>query len=274
MNSEALQEYTDQAIALVMAYAPKVLLAIVVLIIGLWVINRFVKAVGKMMSKRNMDESLQPFLRSMLSIALKAMLIISVAGMVGIETTSFVAVLGAAGLAVGLALQGTLANFAGGVLILLFKPIKVGDFIQAQGHMGTVKEIQIFVTIILTPDQETVFIPNGVLSNGDIKNYSTSNIMRINLGIGISYDSDVSKAKEIIRNVMESHPLVLKDPAPIIGVYRLDDSAVTLAVKPYSTTNDYWTVWFDISEQCLKALDDGGVTIPFPQLDVHMPAKA
>ncbi|MGB1318126.1 MAG: mechanosensitive ion channel family protein, partial [Flavobacteriales bacterium] len=171
----------------------------------------------------------------------------------------------------GLALQGTLANFAGGVLILLFKPIKVGDFIKAQGHMGTVLEIQIFVTIIKTPDQETVFIPNGVLSNGDIKNYTTSDVMRINLEIGVSYDTDVAKAKQIILDVMNNHPLVLKDPTPVVGLLNLGDSALVLAVKPFSTTNDYWTVWFDINEQCLTALQQAGVKIPFPQLDVHMP---
>lgn len=270
MEISTLNNYTDKAIEMVMLYAPNVLLALVVLIIGLWIIGRIVSIAGKMMKKRDVDESLQPFLKSLISIGLKAMLIISVAGMVGIETTSFVAVIGAAGLAVGLALQGTLANFAGGVLLLLFKPIKVGDFIKAQGHIGTVKEIQIFVTVLQTPDQETVFIPNGVLSNGDITNYSTSGTMRVNLEIGIAYDSDVVKAKSIIQNVMDTHPLVLKDPAPVIGVFRLDDSAVTLAVKPYSTTDDYWTVWFDISESCLKALKDGGVEIPFPQMDVHM----
>lgn len=273
MNTEALDQYSQMIIDMVMTYAPKVVMALVVLIVGFWIIGRITKLMKRMMEARDVDVSLRPFLGSLIGIGLKVMLIISVAGMLGIETTSFVAVIGAASLAVGLALQGSLSNFAGGVLLLLFKPIKVGDFIQAQGHMGTVKEIQIFVTIILTPDQETVFIPNGILSNGDIKNYTTSDVMRINLEIGVAYDSDIQKAKNIIMNVMQSHPLVLKDPAPVVGVLSLDDSAVTLAVKPYSTTNDYWTVWFDVSEQALKALQDGGIEIPFPQVDVNMPAN-
>ncbi|MGB0917974.1 MAG: mechanosensitive ion channel family protein [Flavobacteriales bacterium] len=271
VHIDKAQDYTNLLIDLVISYAPKVVMAILLLIIGFWMIKRFAKMVDRMMETRDFDESLRPFLTSLVGIGLKIMLVISVAGMLGIETTSFVAILGAAGLAVGLALQGTLANFAGGVLILLFKPIKVGDFIKAQGHMGTVLEIQIFVTIIKTPDQETVFIPNGVLSNGDIKNYTTSDVMRINLEIGVSYDTDVAKAKQIILDVMNNHPLVLKDPTPVVGLLNLGDSALVLAVKPFSTTNDYWTVWFDINEQCLTALQQAGVKIPFPQLDVHMP---
>ena len=268
------QAYTDQAIALVMQYAPQVVLALVVLIVGLWVINRLVSVVGNVMKSRGMDESLQPFIKSLLGMGLKAMLLISVAGMVGIETTSFVAVIGAAGLAVGLALQGTLANFAGGVLILIFKPYKVGDLIEAQGHLGNVKEIQIFVTILNTPESKTVIIPNGAISNGNITNYATEGKIRVDMTMGISYDSDIKKAREVLMNVMTSHPKVMKDPAPFVGVVELGDSSVNLAVRPHCDPAHYWDVYFDVYEAGKEALDAAKITIPFPQLDVHMPAKA
>ncbi|MGB0917973.1 MAG: mechanosensitive ion channel family protein [Flavobacteriales bacterium] len=266
-----IQAYTDQAIALVMNYAPQVLMAIVVLIIGLWIINRLVSVVGKMMEKRGMDKSLQPFIKSLMGIGLKAMLLISVAGMIGIETTSFVAVIGAAGLAVGLALQGTLANFAGGVLILIFKPYKVGDLIEAQGHLGVVEEIQIFVTVLSTPESKTVIIPNGAISNGNITNYTTKGMIRVDLVMGISYDSNIKEAKDALMKVMTAHPKVMKDPAPFVGVVELADSAVSLAVRPHCDPSDYWDVYFDIYEAGKEALDAASISIPFPQLDVHMP---
>lgn len=271
---DKLNAYTDQAISMIMEYAPKVLLALVVLLIGLWVINRLVNVLGKTMEKRKVDESLQPFLKSLIGIGLKAMLVISVAGIVGIETTSFVAVIGAAGLAVGLALQGTLANFAGGVLILMFKPYKVGDLIEAQGHVGWVEEIQIFVTILRTPDTRTVIVPNGAMSNGDITNNSKLGKMRVNLVIGISYDANIKQAREVLLKVMNDHPLVMKDPAPSVGVLELGDSSVNLAVHPHCKAEDYWTVYFDVYENGKEALDAANITIPFPQLDVHIPAKA
>lgn len=266
-----LQAYTDQAIALVVQYAPQVLLAIVVLIIGLWIINRFVGFLGNMMNKRDVDASLQPFLKSLVGIGLKAMLLISVASMVGIETTSFVALIGAAGLAVGLALQGTLANFAGGVLILIFKPYKVGDLIEAQGHVGWVEEIQIFVTILKTPDTRTVIVPNGAMSNGDITNNSKLGKMRVNLVMGISYDSSIKQAREVLLKVMNDHPKVMQDPAPSVGVLELGDSSVNLAVHPHCKAEDYWDVYFDVYENGKEALDAANINIPFPQLDVHMP---
>ena len=268
-----IQAYTDQAIQLLMVYGPKVLLALIVLVIGLWVINRLVKVLGSVLDKRNIDVSLQPFLKSLIGIGLKAMLLISVASMIGVETTSFVALIGAAGLAVGLALQGTLANFAGGVLILIFKPFKVGDLIEAQGHTGWVQEIQIFVTILKTPDTRTVIVPNGAMSNGDIINNSMLGKMRVNLVFGISYDSDIKKAREVLLKVMNDHPKVMKDPAPNVGVLGLGDSSVNLAAHPHCKAEDYWDVYFGVYEAGKEALDAANITIPFPQLDVHMPAK-
>ncbi len=242
------EDLTNQAAEFIINYGPKILGAAVVLIIGLWVIGRVVKMSERLMVNRNLDASLVPFLRSMLGIILKAVLVISVAGMVGIETTSFVAILGAAGLAVGLALQGTLQNFAGGVLILIFKPYKVGDLIEVQGHLGNVNEIQIFVTILTTPENKTVIIPNGAISNGDITNYTIEGKIRVDMTMGISYESDIKAARKALMEVMEAHPKILKSPAPFVGVVELADSSVNLAVRSYADPSDYWEVYFDIYE--------------------------
>lgn len=247
-----------------------ILIALAILLIGLFIIGRIVKVIGNVMTKKGSDPSLISFLTSLTSIGLKAMLIITVASRVGIPTTSFVAVLGAAGLAVGLALQGTLSNFAGGVLVLLFKPYKVSHLIEAQGHTGWVKEIQIFVTILTTPDNKTVIIPNGAISNGNITNYSTLGKIRVDLIMGISYSSNIKKAKEVLLQTMRQHDKVMKDPAPFVGVESLGDSSVNLAVRPHCTPEDYWDVYFDIYEAGKIALDEAGIEIPFPQVDVHM----
>ncbi|MCT4622343.1 MAG: mechanosensitive ion channel [Schleiferiaceae bacterium] len=260
----------DMAYNLIVEHGPRVLLIIVLFFVGLWVIKRVESMLRKVMTKRGVDQSLIPFVGSLTDIGLKALLIISLAGMLGFETTSFVAILGAAGLAVGLALQGTLANFAGGVLILIFKPYRVGDLIEAQGEKGTVSEIQIFVTIIHTPENKTVIIPNGAISNGNITNYTREGFMRVDLTFGISYDSDIKKAKEVLLAVMQEHPKVLKDPAPFVGVAELADSSVNLAVRPHADPDHYWDVYFDIYEAGKIALDEAQITIPFPQVDVHM----
>lgn len=267
---ENLEAYGTELFTLIATYAPKVLLAIIVLLVGLRVVKALTKLADKAMSKQKVDETLRPFLHSMINWALKIMLFISAASMVGIETTSFVAVLGAAGLAVGLALQGTLTNFAGGVLILLFRPYLVGNLIEAQGHLGHVREIQIFVTILTTLDNKTVIIPNGAISNGDITNFTTLGVIRVDLVMGIAYDADIKKAKEALMEVMKKHPLVLQDPAPFVGVLELGDSSVNLAVRPQTNPENYWDVYFDIYEQGKIALDEAGVTIPFPQLDLHV----
>ncbi len=265
-----MDEYVSKAVELIITYGPKFVLAIIVLIVGFIVINKLTKISHNVMTKRKMDASLIGFLTGLISIGLKALLLISVADMIGIETTSFVAVLGAAGLAVGLALQGTLANFAGGVLILIFKPYKVGDLIDIQGHIGHVKTIQIFVTILVTPDNKTAILPNGAISNGNIINYTQEGKIRVDLVMGIDYEANIKTAREALLPVMKNHPKVLKDPAPFVGVSALDDSAVTLAVRPYCKPEDYWDVYFDIYEQGKIALDNAGVKIPFPQMDVHL----
>jgi len=268
--SDKFQVYIDMVYGLVITYGLKIITAIIVLIIGLWIIKRIVKTTDKLMEKREVSVSLRGFLRALLGILLKVMLVISVAQMVGIESTSFIAVLGAAGLAVGLALQGTLANFAGGVMILLFKPYKVGDIIEAQGHKGAVKEIHIFVTILLSGENKTIILPNAAVSNGNIVNYTTEGVIRVDMNFGISYDSNIKDAKNVLMKVVEKHPKVLKVPAPFIGVSELGDSAVNLVVRPYSTPGDYWDVYFTIYEEGKIALDNAGIVIPFPQVDVHM----
>ncbi len=239
MNTDAIQGHIGTVVEMIVEYAPRFVMAALVLGIGWWIINQIVGLVGKLLARKHIDVSLQPFLKSMVGMSLRVMLVISVASMVGIETTSFVALIGAAGLAVGLALQGTLANFAGGVLILIFKPYKVGDLIEAQGHVGWVEEIQIFVTILKTPDTRTVIVPNGAMSNGDIINNSVLGKMRVNLVIGVSYDANIKQAREVLLKVMNDHPLVMDDPAPSVGVLELGDSSVNLAVHPHCKAEDY-----------------------------------
>lgn len=267
---EKYQELLDKAYDFTAVYGLKIVVAIVVLIIGLWIIKRIVRGSDRVMEKRSVNVSLRGFLRSLTAILLKLLLLISIAEMVGLKTTSFIAVIGAAGLAVGLALQGTLANFAGGVMILLFKPFKVGDLIVSQGHLGKVKEIHIFVTILLTPENKTVILPNAAVSGNDIVNYTTEGIIRVDMTFGISYSSNIKDAKEILMNILTTHAKVLKNPAPFVGVSELADSSVNLAVRPYTKPEDYWAVYFDVYEAGKLALDKAGIIIPFPQMDVHL----
>lgn len=268
--NEKFQVYLDMVYGLVVTYGLKVISAILVLIIGFWIIKRIAKVTDGLMEKREVSISLRGFLRALMTILLKVMLIITVAQMAGIESTSFIAVLGAAGLAVGLALQGTLANFAGGVMILLFKPYKVGDLIETQGYKGVVKEIHIFVTILLSGENKTIILPNAAVSNGNIVNYTTEGVIRVDMNFGISYNSNIKEAKDVLMKVVQNHPKVLKEPAPFIGVSELADSAVNLVVRPYSAPEDYWDIYFWVYEEGKIALDKAGIEIPFPQVDVHM----
>ncbi len=245
-------------------YAPKMASAILVFIIGLWVTNWVAKLATKAMVRKGIDVSLQSFLASLISVGLKVLLLISVAGMLGIETTSFVAVLGAAGLAVGLALQGSLANFAGGVLTLVFKPYKVGDLIESQGQLGVVQEIQIFNTIILSPENKTVILPNGAVSNGNIINYSRHGNLRVDVTMGIAPDQDVDKAKAVIAEVYANFDKVLQEPAPSTNVLKIADGMVTLAVRPYATPENYWDVYFGIQERIKVAFEKNNIAAPVP----------
>lgn len=267
---ESTQKYLDHAVELAIDFGPKLVLALFVLIIGLWVIRGFTTLLGKVLAARKVDVTLTTFLGSLLNWTLRALLFISVASMVGIETTSFVAVLGAAGLAVGLALQGSLANFAGGALILMFRPYQIGDLVEAQGHLGVVKEIQIFTTVLVTLDNRRVIVPNGAMSNGSIINYTVEGKIRVDLVIGVSYDADIDAAKKVLLEVMNQHDKVMADPAPYVGVEALADSSVNLVVRPFCDPAHYWDVYFDITENSKKALDAANISIPFPQRDVHV----
>ena len=265
-----LQAYTSKAIELIMTYGPKLLLAIVVLLIGLWIVKLVVNAFRKAMEKGGMDVSLQHFLASLANILLKALLFISVASMVGIATTSFVAILGAAGLAIGLALQGSLANFAGGVLILLFKPFKVGDFINAQDHAGTVNSIKVFFTELKTPDNKTIILPNGALSNSSIVNFSTEPRRRVDMTFGIGYADDIQKAKGVLNRLVQTDTRILKDPEPAVVLSELADSSVNFAVRVWCNAADYWNIFFDMQEKVKESFDKEGISIPFPQQDLHV----
>ncbi len=265
-----IDSYTGRFVELVISYAPKLILAIITLVVGLWLIGIVTSGARKAMEKTRTDKTLIPFLTHLLSWGLKLLLFISVASMLGIATTSFIAVLGAAGLAVGLALQGSLANFAGGVLILIFKPYNVGDLVEAQGHLGVVKEVQIFNTILLSPDNKRIIIPNGAVSNGSIVNYSVEGLLRVDMVFGIAYDSDIAKAKEVLHKCLTDHALVLAEPPATVAVSALADSSVNLVVRPWVKASDYWRVYFDISEAAKMNLEAGGISIPFPQRDVHL----
>lgn len=266
-NEQAVQ-WLDQAVAMVMAYAPKVVLAIVTLVVGLWLINRFVSVLDKKLGEK--DPTLNKFLCGLISAVFKVMLLISVASMIGIATTSFIAVIGAAGLAIGLALQGSLANFAGGVLILIFKPFKVGDTIEAQGYLGAVAEIQILYTVINTFDNRRIVIPNGSLSNATLVNVSIYEKRRCDMTFGIHYDDDIDKAKAILKRLFEEDERSLKDPEPRICVGALGDNSVDLMFRAWVATDDLWPYYWDMQEKVKKAFDAEGITIPFPQRDVHV----
>ena len=262
--------YINKAIDAAVFYAPKVLLAVIVLLVGLRLIKYMGKLTRKAMDKKNMEESLKHFLVSLISIFLKVILVVTVISMVGVETTSFVAVLAAAGFAIGMALQGSLGNFAGGVLILLFKPFKVGDVIEAQGQKGKVSQIEIFNTIIKTPDNQTVIVPNGILSNGIINNLSTEKTRRVDLTFGIGYDDDLKKAQQILNKIVNKHNKILKDPAPFVRVAELGDSTVNFTVRAWAEGKDYWDVHFDLTEQVKLEFDKEKISIPYPQMDVHL----
>ena len=267
------EKILDEGIKLVVSYGPKLLLAIVFLFGGFWIIKKLTKLIAKLMEKRNVDVSLRSFLHSIINVALKILLIISVLQMVGVETTSFVAMLGAAGLAIGMALQGSLSNFAGGVLILLFKPYKVGDLIEAQGYTGTVDDIQIFTTKLKTAQGRIIIIPNAALSNGNIVNHTVNGINRVDIVFSIDYNADIDLAKQTLLDVAKNAPGALPDPPAVCVVYSLGDSSVNIRQSTYCNPPDYWDVYFYNMEQGKKALDKAGVNIPFPQMDVFIKNK-
>lgn len=267
-------EYLEQAKDLLMTYGVDyglaLLKAIIILIIGIWILKAIRRGFAKILDKRQIDPSLKPFLVSLVYNLLLVMLILTVLSTLGIQMTSFVAIIGAAGLAVGLALQGTLQNFAGGVIILVLRPFKVGDYIEGGGHAGTIKEIQIFNTVMMTPDNKKIIIPNGGLSNDSIVNYSAQDTRRVDMVFGIGYDDDIKKAKDLLESILSSDDRVLKDPAYTVAVSELADSSVNFVVRPWVNAADYWGVYFDMHEKIKTEFDKAGISIPFPQRDVHV----
>ena len=261
----------EKIIELATTYGIKLLLAIVVLFIGLRIVKSLTKGLVRLLKKSGVSESLIPFLKSLASVGLKIMVFVSVLGMVGVEMTSFIAVLGAAGLAVGLSLQGTLQNFAGGVIILLFKPYKVGDYIDTQGYAGTVKEIQIFTTVHNTLLTIRLLLSRIHQLQPDHLSITLHRTTRsVDFTFGIGYDDDIEKARKILFNIVEKHDKVKKDPAPFVRVSELGDSSVNFAVRVWVEAGDYWDVFFDVTEQVKKDFDKEGVSIPYPQSDVHV----
>lgn len=262
--------WINKGIDFAIEYGPKVLGAILIYIIGLWVVHKIIGVSRKALAKGSYDESLQKFLLNMASWALKVLLIIIVISTLGVDVTTFAAVIAAAGLAIGLALQGSLANFAGGVLIMIFKPYKIGDLIEAQGILGAVKEIEIFTTKLVTPENKLAIVPNGAMGNGNIINYTAEGKIRVDTVIGVSYDSDIKKTKELLMSILTSNSKVLEDPAPSVNVMELADSSVNFAVRPFCKPEDYWDVYFAIYEGSKLALDEAGIEIPYPHsVEIH-----
>lgn len=256
--------YTTKFIEWLGVFAPKLIGAIIVFIIGLYLANMVGRLVSSTLKRRNIDASLQSFLGSLLSGGLKVLLLISVAGILGIQTTSFVAVIGALGLAVGLALQGSLSNFAGGVLLLVFKPFKIGDLIESGGQTGFVQEIQIFNTILLTPDNKTVILANAGVSNGTIVNYSRHGNLRVDITMALAPESNIADARKIALETMSVNQFVLKDPAPTFNVLKIGDGMITFAVRPYATPAHYWDAYFTVQEEIKNAYDKNNISGPTP----------
>lgn len=270
INIEKIEHYVQMLGEMGLQFGVQFLLAVVVYLVGNFIIKRVLSLVELGLSKKKIEVTLHRFLLSILNTLLKAIQIIVFASMIGIQTASLIAVLGAAGLAIGLALQGSLANFAGGVLILLFRPFKNGDAIKAQGYVGSVEEIQIFNTILKTFDNQRIIIPNGLLSNGCVTNINVNGTRRVDMVFGIGYNDDITKAKTLLRSLLEADERVLKDKAIDIWVGEHGESSVNLFVRPWTTAEDYWGVYFDMMEKVKVEFDKAGISIPFPQRDVHI----
>ncbi|MBE2257243.1 MAG: mechanosensitive ion channel [Rhodobacteraceae bacterium] len=269
-------DYTnaDQLVVLVTeqgtSIAMKVVAAILIFLVGRWLVRVITGFARTAFRKANMEDTLEKFLCNMLHAVLLVVVIIAAIGALGVQTTSLLAVLGAAGLAVGLALQGSLSNFASGVLIVAFRPYKVGDFIEAAGVAGTVKEVQIFTTIIHSPDNKKILVPNSQIMSGTITNYSANDTRRIDLIVACSYGDDLDKVRKVLNEIVAGDERILKDPAPTIEVVALADNSVNFVVRPWVNSSDYWGVHFHVTEQVKKRFDESGLNIPFPQRDVHL----
>ena len=256
--------------ALVLQYGVKVLMALVIFVIGKWVVKRLSAVLEKLMEKNAVDPAIRHFTGSLVYYALLIFVCIAALGQLGIQTASFVAIVGAAGLAIGLALQGSLSNFAAGVLLLIFRPFKVGDFIEAAGTSGVIQNIQIFTTELHTGDNKKVIVPNGRIISGNIINYSANDTRRVDLVFGIGYQDDIDAARAVIESLLAADERVLDEPKPLVAVVALADSSVNFVCRPWVKSSDYWPVHYSLTEAVKKAFDANGISIPFPQRDVHL----
>ena len=265
-----MEDVFNRVLELSVIYGIKVIGAIAVLIIGRLVAKLVRKLIERAMARAKQEQTLISFVSNLTYAGLMAFVVVAALGQLGIETASFVAILAAAGLAVGLALQGSLSNFASGVLMIIFKPFKVGDFIEGGGVAGVVEEISIFTTQLKTPDNKQVIVPNAQMTGGNIVNYSSKGTRRVDLVAGIGYGDDIDKARGILQSILDAEDRILKDPEPTIAVSELADSSVNFVVRPWTTADDYWGVYFSLTEAIKKQFDANGISIPFPQRDVHV----
>lgn len=270
MSIEAVQNIFTKILELLAFYGLKIVAAVFVFIVGRWAARLASNILRKVMTKSEVDATIVSFAVNLIYFALLTFVVIAALAQLGIQTTSFIAIIGAAGLAIGLALQGSLANFAAGFLMIVFRPFKVGDYIDAAGVTGSVEEIQIFTTKLKTPDNKMIIVPNAKLTSDNITNFTTTGTRRVDFVFGIGYADDIDGAKSIISELLEKDGRVLKDPPPTIGVLELADSSVNIAVRPWVNSADYWGLYFDITESVKKRFDAEGISIPFPQRDVHM----
>jgi small conductance mechanosensitive channel len=265
-----MEAILDKIFQLLSVYGLKVLAAVAIFIVGRWVAKGVRKLVQRVMAKGKVDATLVTFTANLVYIGLLAFVVIAALGQLGIQTTSFIAILGAAGLAIGLALQGSLSNFAAGFLLIIFRPFKVGDLIEGAGVFGVVEAIQIFTTQLKTADNKTVIVPNAKLTDDNIVNWTVKGTRRVDMVMGIGYEDDIDKARSLMADIIEADARILKDPAPQISVSELADSSVNFVVRPWVKVEDYWGVYFDLTEKIKKSFDSNGISIPYPQRDVHV----
>jgi len=251
-------------------YGLKIVGSVLIFVVGRWVARLITRLASKAMTRAKMDETLVRFIDSLCYLGLLTFVVIAALSNLGVQTASFVAIVGAAGLAVGLALQGSLSNFASGVLMLIFKPVRVGDYVEAGGAQGSVKEIGIFTTVLNSPDNVRIIVPNAQVTGGTIKNYTINGTRRLDLVFGVSYEDDLRKARQVIEQVLAADSRILPDPAPVVAVSALADSSVNFVVRPWVTVADYWPAHFDLTEKIKVALEENGLSIPFPQRDIHI----
>lgn len=265
-----MENFTQTLNDWIQAYGPQIIAALAILILGRIAVGIVTGVIGRVMRKANSDPTLTKFVLSLTKIALMTFVIVAAIGRLGVQTTSFVAIVGAAGLAIGFALQSSLGNFASGVMLIMFHPFKAGDFVEAGGAVGVVEEVGIFNTTLKTPDNKTVVVPNGTVTGSNITNYSANETRRVDMVFGIGYDDDLKKAKSILENILAADDRILTDPAPVVAVSELADSSVNFVVRPWAKTADYWEVYWDITEKVKMTFDAEGISIPFPQTDVHL----